>query len=101
MATSIGLRHPTSGLLKKGYYGFSWTYFFFGWFVPLVRGELGVAILHLILTFFTLGIWQIVFAFMYNKQYMTRMLEKGYVLDGNENQLADARRELGVVKLSL
>jgi hypothetical protein len=96
MATSIGLRHPASGLLKNGYYGFSWTYFFFGWFVPLIRGELGVAILHLILTFFTLGIWQIIFAFMYNKQYMTRMLEKGYVLDGTENQLIEARRELGM-----
>ena len=99
MATSIGLRHPASGLLKNGYYGFSWTYLFFGWLVPVIRGELGIAILHLILTFFTLGIWQIVFAFMYNKQYMTRMLEKGYVLDGSEDQLREAKRELGVVKL--
>jgi len=97
MATSIGLRHPASGLIKKGYYGFSWTYFFFGWFVPLIRGELGVAILHLILTFFTLGIWQIIFAFMYNKQYMTRMLERGYVLEGTEAQLIEAKKVLGMV----
>lgn len=98
MATSIGLRHPASGLIKNGYYGFSWTYLFFGWLVPLIRGELGVAILHLILTFFTLGLWQLVFCFMYNKQYMTRMLEKGYVLDGTESQMAAARQALGVVQ---
>ena len=98
MATSIGLRHPASGLIKNGYYGFSWTYLFFGWLVPLIRGELGIAILHLILTFFTLGLWQLVFAFMYNKQYMTRMLEKGYVLTGTEDQLIGARQALGVVQ---
>ena len=98
MATSIGLRHPASGLIKNGYYGFSWTYLFFGWLVPLIRGELGIAILHLILTFFTLGLWQLVFSFMYNKQYMTRMLEKGYVLAGTEDQLIAARQALGVVQ---
>ena len=98
MATYIALKHPASGLIKNGYYGFSWTYLFFGWLVPLFRGELGIALLHLLLTCFTIGLWQIVFAFMYNKQYMTRMLEKGYVLEGNENQLFDAMRELGIVK---
>lgn len=98
MATYIGLIHPTSGLIKKGNYGFSWTYLFFGWFVPLIRGELGIAILHLILTFCTFGLWQIIFAFMYNKQYMTRMLEKGYVLDGPQAQLTEARAALDMVK---
>jgi hypothetical protein len=37
------IKHNQSGLVKKGYFGFSWTYLFFGWFVPLFRGELGVA----------------------------------------------------------
>ena len=41
------------GLQKNGLYGFSWTYLFFGWFVPLFRGELGVAVFHIIFTVIT------------------------------------------------
>lgn len=98
MATAILIRHPQSGLVRKGYYGFSWTYLFFGWFVPLFRGELGVAALHLLFSFFTFGIWQIVMCFLYNKQYMTRMLMNGWVLsdsDGN-NQFAAAKLSLSL-----
>ncbi|MEN9985355.1 MAG: hypothetical protein RI925_857 [Pseudomonadota bacterium] len=98
MATEVIIQHPSSGLTKTGYYGFSWTYFFFGWFVPLVRGELGVAALHLLFSLFTIGIWQLIVCFLYNKQYMTRMLEKGYVLKDTEENMAKARRALGVVE---
>ena len=48
MATAVIIKHPNSGMIKIGYYGFSWTYLFFGWFVPLFRGELGVAALHML-----------------------------------------------------
>ena len=37
MATRINIRHKESGIVKKGYYGFSWTYLIFGWFVPLLE----------------------------------------------------------------
>ena len=30
MATSVIIKHTASGLTKKGYYGYSWTYLFFG-----------------------------------------------------------------------
>ena len=66
------IQHPASGLIKNGYFGYSWTYLFFGWFVPLIRGELGIAALHLIFSIVTLGIWQFILSFIYNKQYMTR-----------------------------
>ena len=66
--------------------------------VPLVRGELGVAALHLLFSLFTIGIWQLIVCFLYNKQYMTRMLEKGYVLKDTEENMAKARRALGVVE---
>jgi hypothetical protein len=72
---------------------------FFGWFVPLFRGELGVAALHLLFSIFTLGIWQIIVSFLYNKQYMTRMLEKGYVLNDSEEIMSAARLKLGIVKV--
>lgn len=97
MATHVMMRHPQHGLMRKGYCGFSWTYLFFGWFVPLFRGEIGIALMHLALTFFTFGIFQIIIAFLYNKQYMTRMIEKGYVLDDSEYVMEHARKKLGIV----
>jgi len=100
MATRVIIQHPVNGLTKNGTFGYSWTYLFFGWFVPLFRGELGVAALHLLFTMFTFGIWQIIVSFIYNRQYMTRMLEKGYVLKDNESVMAEARISLGIADLS-
>jgi hypothetical protein len=99
MATAVIIQHPASGLTRKGYFGFSWTYLFFGWFVPLFRGELGVAALHFLFSVLTFGLWQIIVAFLYNKQYMTRMLEKGYVLKDNDAVMGQARIKLGIAAL--
>jgi hypothetical protein len=99
VATKVIIQHPVNGLTRNGYYGFSWTYLFFGWLVPLFRGELGVAALHLLFTLFTFGFWQLIVSFLYNKQYMTRMLEKGYVLKDTEEAMAKARVALGVAKV--
>lgn len=30
MATAVLIKHPASGMVKKGYFGFSWTYLIFG-----------------------------------------------------------------------
>lgn len=98
MATKVMIQHPATGLTKNGYFGFSWTYLFFGWWVPLVRGELGVAALHLLFTLITFGFWQIIMAFLYNRQYMTRMLEKGYVLKDTEETMAKARIALNIAQ---
>ncbi len=99
MATKVIIQHPANGLTKNGYFGFSWTYLFFGWFVPLFRGELGIAVLHLVITALTFGFWQVILAFLYNKQYMTRMLEKGYVLKDSEAVMQAARIRLGIAEL--
>ena len=99
MATKVIIQHPGNGLTRDGYYGFSWTYLFFGWLVPLFRGELGVAALHLLFTMFTFGFWQLIVSFLYNQQYMTRMLEKGYVLKDTEEAMTKARIALGVAKV--
>ena len=45
MATKINIKHTQSGMVKTGFYGYSWTYLIFGWFAPLFRGELGVGAL--------------------------------------------------------
>ena len=96
MATSVPIKHTQSGIVKKGFYGFSWTYLFFGWFVPLFRGELFNGALHLLFTIVTLGFWQLIVCFLYNRQYMTRMLTAGWVLNGTEDQNAEARRALDI-----
>jgi hypothetical protein len=99
MATSVLMKNRNSNITKNGYVGFRWTYFFFGWWVPLIRGELGVAALHLLFSVFTFGIWQIIVSFMYNKQYMTRMLsEQGWILADSETKNALARMKLGIVQ---
>jgi|SRR5579883_647501 hypothetical protein len=98
MATAVVIKHTASGLTKTGYVGFSWTYLFFGWFVPLFRGELGVAALHLLFTLVTGGLWQLVFCFLYNRQYMTRMLTSGWVLADGEGRNAIAAAKLGIAR---
>ena len=99
MAKKVQLIHPQTGLMKSGYFGFSWTFLFFGWFVPVFRGELLVALLHFAITVVTFGIWQVIIAFLYNKQYMHRMLEKGYVLNDTEDVNEAARHKLGIAKV--
>jgi hypothetical protein len=78
-AKRVAMKNATTGQLKSGFYGFSWTYFLFGWWVPLLRGELGVAALHLLFSIVTLGIWQVIVSFMYNRQFTGRLLDAGYV----------------------
>ena len=99
MAKKVALIHPQTGLIKSGFYGFSWTFLFFGWFVPLFRGELMIALLHFTITVITIGLWQIIFAFLYNKQYTTRLLEKGYVLNDTEEVNEEARQKLGITRI--
>jgi len=99
MAKKVIIQHPVNGLTRSGYFGYSWTYLFFGWLVPLFRGELGVAALHMLFTLFTFGLWQLIVSFLYNKQYMTRMLEKGYVLKDSEQTMAEARACLNIAQV--
>jgi hypothetical protein len=96
MAKPIIIKHKASGLIKKGCYGFSWTYLIFGWFVPVFRGELMVGALHFVFTFLSLGLWQLIFSFLYNKQYMTRMVQSGWELADTEARNAKARAVLQI-----
>ena len=83
----IILKHKESGLMKECVTGFSWTTFFFGMIVPLIRGDLKWAMillaLGLIIGAFTLGIGaiivNIVFAFVYNKIYIRNLMERGFI----------------------
>lgn len=93
---TVLVKHQQSGLVKKGYVGYCWTYLLFGWLVPVIRGEIGIGVLHLVLTFVTLGIFQIVMPYLYNKQYMTRLLTSGWQLSDEEQIMSLARLKLGI-----
>ena len=90
------VRHRESGLVKSAYLGWSWSYQLFGWFVPVVRGEIGIALLHLAITVFTFGIFQVVMPFLYNKQQMTRLLTSGWEISDSDDVAAYARKRLGI-----
>ena len=93
----VRIIHSVSGIAKNGYMGYSWTYLFFGWFVPVVRGELGVGVLHLVITLVSFGLSQLIFPFLYNRQYMNRMLTSGWVLDMADPNYETARQKLNIV----
>ena len=123
MAKIVIIKHRESGMMKNGVYGFSWTFLLFGFWVPLFRGELLFATLFFFLTYVSyflmgfadaifieeepwwgLGVslillwgWQIIFAFLYNKQYMTRMFEKGWELADSDARNYEARAALNMV----
>lgn len=92
----VMVRHSQSGLMKKGFYGFSPTYLCFGWWVPLFRGEIGIAALHLLFSLFTFGLWQIIAAFIYNKQYTIRLLTNGWQLSDSAESKEAARQAIGI-----
>lgn len=104
MATAIRLRHPRTGIVKTGYYGFSWTSFFFGGIPALMRGDVwvGLAVLagSLVASAFSAGtLWFVVgliWAVIYNKRYTQGLLSEGYVFDDEPGRVAQARRQLDV-----
>src|SRR4051794_128185 len=62
--------------------GFSWTVFFFGFFVPASRGDGAWAAIMFIAGLFTWGLSNIVFAFLYNNLYRDKLLERGFRVPG-------------------
>lgn len=98
---TVLLKHKQSGLIKKGFFGYSTTYLFFGWLVPVVRGEIGIGVLHLVLTAFTFGLFQLVMPYLYNKQYMTRLLTSGWELCDDEPVVSQARMKLGIAQAAV
>lgn len=64
--------------------------------MPITRGEIGIGVLHLILSMVTFGLFQLIMPFLYNKQYMTRMITGGWRLDDTDEISAIARRKLGL-----
>lgn len=104
MATAVNLKNPKTGLTKTGYFGFSWTTLIFGFFPALFRGDfitfIGGFIIAIIIAIMTAGIGafviSIIWAFMYNKYYTRKLIEKGYALNDSPELNAQAAQVLGI-----
>jgi hypothetical protein len=107
MAQAIQMTHTKTGIVKDGYIGFSYSYFFLGifslgWIVPLYRGNLLLSLICLIFHMFTLPLWMftaLMFGLFFNKFYTLRLIEEGYrFTDSDEELVARAKLILGVSK---
>jgi len=106
VAQQVRLIHEASGLTKTGYYGFSWTTLFFGFFPALFRADwitfLGGLVIYVIIDLITFGIGGIVasiaWAFMYNGYYTRKLIERGYRLADTEAVNAEAARRLRIAQ---
>ncbi len=75
----VYFKHEKTGLIKESPVGFSWTTFFFGFFVPIFRGAWLLAIICILVSVVTVGIAWLVFPFIINKLYIKHLLESGYI----------------------
>ncbi len=67
------------GMIKEAKIGFSWTNFFFGAFVPAIRGDWKYAVIMVLCSMITCGLSTLVFPFIYNKLYIKELLMKGFL----------------------
>jgi|TARA_B110000967_G_C18374659_1_gene312282 hypothetical protein len=93
----IKVKHNVSGIQKNCFVGYSWTYFFFSFFVPIFRGEILIGVLHLIFSIVTFGLFQLIMPFLYNKQYSVRLLNDSWSLNDSADNNLIARQKIGIV----
>ena len=104
MAVPINLKHAQTGIVKSGYYGFSWTSFFFGGFPALFRGDIGYGLAILLggclagaISFGSLWfLVSLVWAAIYNKNFTHRLLQTGYEFHDSPDRVAEAKHALGI-----
>lgn len=104
MATRISMKHKATGIVKDGFYGFSWTTLLFGGGPALFRGDfftfIGVFVVLIItgLVTFGIGAWieMFIWAFFYNGFYTKKLLEAGYEFTGTAEQIRAAQTELNL-----
>lgn len=104
MAVAIHMKHEQTGITKYGFYGFSWTSFFFGGFPALFRGDIGYGLAILfggcLFAAFSHGtLWflvSVVWAAIYNRHFTHRLLQAGYQFHDSPERVAEAKRALGI-----
>lgn len=96
MASVIMMRNPRTGIIRKGFIGFSWTTLFFGGFPALFRGDILTGLLVLLANFLTGGLAGLVWAFFYNKRYTLDLIEEGYRFDCSPEMRMYLNGRLGI-----
>lgn len=77
----VNLKNNMGGFIQAKV-GVSWTYFFFGSFVPLFRGDFKWFILTMIFAICTFGLSHLYFMFAYNKIYIKEKIQQWYKPEG-------------------
>jgi hypothetical protein len=75
---TLTMENPKTGQIKEAPVGFSWTTFFFGIFVALIRGDGKWAAIMFFAALLTFGLSWLVFPFIYNKLYLKDLLGNGF-----------------------
>jgi len=96
MATTVMMRHPATGLVKKGFYGFSWTTWFFSGIPAIMRDDWLTGGILLLIGWTTGTIASFIWAFLYNKKYTLKLIEKGYVFADSPQAVSAAQAALGI-----
>lgn len=69
-----------NGIEKKIATGYSWKSLLFGVFYPAARGDIKGFIIQTLLAIFTSGLSWFIVPFKYNKIYLERMMDKGWLI---------------------
>lgn len=77
---TLTFKNTHNGQTRLAPVGFSWTTFFFGFFVPLLRKDWVGAVIQFALSTITMGISCLVFPFIYNKMYIKSLVSDGFVV---------------------
>ena len=104
MASAVKMTHSNTNVVKNGFYGFSWTSFFFSGIPAIVRGEagigLGILVGTIVLGALSVGILgilvNVIWAFMFNKNYTHKLLERGYAFTDEEEEVSKAKAALDI-----
>lgn len=80
------MEQEASGKVISVKRGFSFTYLFFGPFVPLFRGHIAGFFLSLFLTFCSCGTAHFILLFCYNGMYINWLVKHGYVRINRETK---------------
>ena len=68
----------SGGQLRTAKIGFSWTVLFFGFCVPIFRGDAKWAVIMFVASVLTLWLANMIFCFTYNGTYIRDLLSKGF-----------------------
>lgn len=87
------LTNQNTGMIKQVKVGYSWTFFFFSFWVPLIRGDWKTTIIALLVWLgglFTYGFgsaaFAIIYAFFYNKNYTNDLINQGYLPSSEQDK---------------